>query len=128
QGRIPRDLLSQPGPRKDPVALHRLERHPQYRGSLLEGQTGEEALLDHASCALVRRHQALEGLVEGNELLTGLVREERAFVECDRPLPAAPLDPVATPRVIDERGAWPAPRWRRNASDRRVPAARAGSV
>lgn len=79
-GELEPDFLSEPGLSDDPVALHGLERDAEDGGGFLEGEPGEVALFDDGCGARIGSGEAIEGVIESEELAGGLVAEEGSDV------------------------------------------------
>jgi hypothetical protein len=83
-------LLAQPGPRREKIALDRLGRHAEGLGRLLQRQPGEVPVLDDLAPSRVRGGQAVERQIERQDLL-GLAgaQEELGLLDWQRVRAAA---------------------------------------
>ena len=80
-GRRLLELAQQPGLCKLPVTHHGVNGHVQCFGGLLHRKTAEEPHLHDLRFPGVERRKRVERIVEGDEVLAGLGRDDERFVE-----------------------------------------------
>src|SRR3546814_2073898 len=71
----------QPGTRSSPVAADGAPGDAERVGGLLRAQATEHAALDHLGCTRVGFLQSIERLVEREQLLAALVRDQQRLVQ-----------------------------------------------
>src|SRR5262245_18221748 len=97
--------LVQPGPGVGPVAVGGSSCQAEGHGRLVERQAGEEAELDQFRTHRVFPGQALEGIVEGDEVLVRGVVHGRQRVQIDALPTAAALETALLLGAVDEEAA-----------------------
>src|SRR4051794_23365003 len=65
------ELAVQPGPCVSPVPISRCRRDAQGDGGLVQGQAGKIAQLDELTREVVQDRQALQRIVQGDQLVRG---------------------------------------------------------
>ena len=89
------DFLAQPRTSDEPIALDGLGRDAEGRGGVVEGEAGKEPTLHDIGAPRVHHAQALEGLVDEQQLIGFGNREKFGH-------------------VVEWDGSAPAPRFSRN--------------
>ncbi len=78
-------FLGEPGACDEPISLHRLGRHAERRGGLVEGESRKKATLYDVRAAWIDRSESLERFIERHKFLRLLHREELGdVIERDR--------------------------------------------
>src|SRR6185503_17459206 len=98
---IARDLGVEPRDREAQLARHRGQMYAQRRRDLVLRHAREVGHLDRARFALVEAAQALERVVEREQLLGALV-DDVTLCGRDRPLAAATFLCAALPGAVDQ--------------------------
>jgi hypothetical protein len=95
------DLLVQPNPRRRPMPLHRGWRHAQNISSLFDGKPSEKSKLDDSALLRVEFGQAIEGIIERDQIHALALVEGECIVE-SQPGPSMSLGCLLAARVLDE--------------------------
>jgi hypothetical protein len=95
------DLLVQPNPRRRPMPLHRGWRHAQNISSLFDGKPAEKSQLDDSTLLCVEFGQAIEGIIERDQIHALALVEGECIVE-SQPGPSMSLGCLLAARVLDE--------------------------
>ena len=92
---------AQPRPGQTPVAAHGGNGDTQHLGYLFVSESSKEAILDHGSLPFAQRFQAVECLVEIEQLVGPSFPRDQIIVKCGRYQVAASLQRAALMRVVD---------------------------